>query len=127
MNGPTRGKDVFVPLGFIIGGPKMAGQGWRMLMECLAAGRSISLPGSNTGMQKMVARAVGGYARVRYQFKTAIGRFEGMEEALTRIGANTYLSDAARDDRRRDRPRREALGGVGDRQVPRHRARPPDG
>ncbi len=67
-----------------------------MLMECLAAGRSISLPGSNTGMQKMVARAVGAYARVRYQFKTAIGRFEGVEEALTRIGANTYLSDAAR-------------------------------
>ena len=96
MNGPVRGKDVFVPLDFIIGGPKMAGQGWRMLMECLAAGRSISLPGSNTGMQKMVARAVGAYARVRYQFKTAIGRFEGVEEALTRIGANTYLSDAAR-------------------------------
>ena len=96
MNGPVRGKDVFMPLDFIIGGPKMAGQGWRMLMECLAAGRSISLPGSNTGMQKMVARAVGAYARVRYQFKTAIGRFEGVEEALTRIGANTYLSDAAR-------------------------------
>ena len=96
MNGPVRGKDVFVPLEFIIGGPKMAGQGWRMLMECLAAGRSISLPGSNTGMQKMTARAVGAYARVRYQFKTAIGRFEGVEEALTRIGANTYLCDAAR-------------------------------
>ncbi len=96
MNGPIRGKDVFMPLDFIIGGPKMAGQGWRMLMECLAAGRSISLPGSNTGMQKITARAVGAYARVRYQFKTSIGRFEGVEEALTRIGANTYLSDSAR-------------------------------
>ncbi|NMG48775.1 acyl-CoA dehydrogenase, partial [Azoarcus communis] len=96
MNGPIRGQDVFMPLEFIIGGPKMAGQGWRMLMECLAAGRSISLPGSNTGMQKLTARAVGAYARVRYQFKTAIGRFEGVEEALTRIGANTYLCDAAR-------------------------------
>ncbi|NMG66213.1 acyl-CoA dehydrogenase [Azoarcus indigens] len=96
MNGPIRGQDVFMPLDFIIGGPKMAGQGWRMLMECLAAGRSISLPGSNTGMQKLTARAVGAYARVRYQFKTAIGRFEGVEEALTRIGANTYLCDAAR-------------------------------
>lgn len=96
MNGPIRGKDVFMPLDFIIGGPRMAGQGWRMLMECLAAGRSISLPGSNTGMQKLTARAVGAYARVRYQFKTAIGRFEGVEEALTRIGANTYLCDAAR-------------------------------
>ena len=96
MNGPIQGQDVFMPLDFIIGGPTMAGQGWRMLMECLAAGRSISLPGSNTGMQKMTARAVGAYARVRYQFKTAIGRFEGVEEALTRIGANTYLCDAAR-------------------------------
>ena len=96
MNGPIRGSDVFMPLEFIIGGPAMAGQGWRMLMECLAAGRSISLPGSNTGMQKMTARAVGAYARVRYQFKTAVGRFEGVEEALARIGGNTWLSDAAR-------------------------------
>ncbi len=96
MNGPTRGKDVFMPLDFIIGGPKMAGQGWRMLMECLAAGRSISLPSSNTGMAQLTARAVGGYARVRSQFKMAVGKFEGVEEALTRIGAYTYMMDATR-------------------------------
>lgn len=96
MNGPTRGKDVFMPLDFIIGGPAMAGQGWRMLMECLAAGRSISLPSSNTGMAQVTARAVGGYARVRSQFGMPVGRFEGVEEALTRIGAYTYLMDATR-------------------------------
>lgn len=96
MNGPTRGKEVFMPLDFIIGGPAMAGQGWRMLMECLAAGRSISLPSSNTGMAQMTARAVGGYARVRSQFKMAVGKFEGVEEALTRIGAYTYMMDAVR-------------------------------
>ncbi len=96
MNGPTRGRDVFMPLDFIIGGPAMAGQGWRMLMECLAAGRSISLPGSNTGMQKLAVRTVGGYARVRNQFKTPIGRFEGIQEPLARMGGNLYLSDAAR-------------------------------
>ena len=96
MNGPTRGTDVFMPLDFIIGGPEKAGQGWRMLMECLAAGRSISLPSSNTGMAQMTARAVGGYARVRSQFKMAVGRFEGVEEALTRIGAYTYMMDAVR-------------------------------
>ena len=96
MNGPIRGQDVFMPLDFIIGGPERAGQGWRMLMECLAAGRSISLPAANSGTQKLTAHAVGAYARVRYQFRTAIGRFEGVEEALTRIGANTYLCDAAR-------------------------------
>lgn len=96
VTGPTRGKDVFMPLDFIIGGPAMAGQGWRMLMDCLAAGRSISLPGSNTGMAKMTARAVGAYSRVRSQFNMAIGRFEGVEEPLTRIGAYTYLMDATR-------------------------------
>ena len=96
MNGPTRGTDVFMPLDFIIGGAEKAGQGWRMLMECLAAGRSISLPSSNTGMAQMTARAVGGYARVRSQFKMAVGKFEGVEEALTRIGSYTYMMDAVR-------------------------------
>ncbi len=96
MNGPSRGKDVFMPLDFIIGGSKMAGKGWRMLMECLAAGRSISLPSSHAGMAQMTARAVGAYARVRSQFKMAVGRFEGVEEPLTRIGANTYMMNAVR-------------------------------
>ncbi|HRF04728.1 acyl-CoA dehydrogenase [Accumulibacter sp.] len=96
MNGPTRGKDVFMPLDYVIGGPAMVGQGWRMLMECLAAGRSISLPSSNAGMAQLTARTVGAYARVRSQFKMAIGRFEGVEEPLTRIGAYTYMMDAVR-------------------------------
>jgi acyl-CoA dehydrogenase len=96
QNGPNWGKDVFMPLDWIIGGPKMAGQGWRMLMECLAAGRSISLPSSSTGYAKLATRATGAYARVRSQFKTAIGKFEGIEEPLARIGANLYLMDAAR-------------------------------
>jgi acyl-CoA dehydrogenase len=96
QNGPNQGNDVFMPLDWIIGGVPMAGQGWRMLMECLAAGRSISLPSSNTGMAKLAVRATGGYARVRRQFKTPIGKFEGIEEALARMGGNTYLMDAAR-------------------------------
>lgn len=96
MNGPIRGQGIFMPLTFIIGGPARAGQGWAMLMESLAAGRGISLPGANTGMQKLTARGVGAYARVRAQFNTPIGRFEGVQEALARIGANTYLCDAAR-------------------------------
>jgi len=96
QNGPNSGKDVFMPIDWIIGGPKMAGQGWRMLMECLAAGRAISLPSSNVGMTKVAARATGAYARVRTQFKTAIGKFEGIEEPLARIGGNLYMMDAAR-------------------------------
>ncbi len=96
MNGPNRGKDVFIPLDWIIGGEKRAGQGWRMLMECLAAGRSISLPALSTGAGKLVSRATGAYARVRKQFKNPIGRFEGVEEALARVAGLTYMMDAAR-------------------------------
>jgi acyl-CoA dehydrogenase len=96
MVGPNRGKDVFVPLDWIIGGEKRAGQGWRMLMECLAAGRSISLPALSTGAGKLMSRATGAYARVRKQFKTPIGRFEGVEDVLARIAGLTYMMDAAR-------------------------------
>jgi acyl-CoA dehydrogenase len=96
QNGPNWGKDVFMPLDWIIGGPAMAGRGWRMLMECLAAGRSISLPSLTTAMAKVAARSVGAYSRVRQQFKMPIGKFEGVEEALTRIAARTYLMDATR-------------------------------
>ncbi len=96
MNGPTRGRDVFVPIDWIIGGRERAGQGWRMLMECLSDGRGISLPALSTGAGKLTARAVGGYARIRRQFKLPIGRFEGVEEALARIGGYTYIMDAAR-------------------------------
>ena len=96
QNGPNWGTDVFVPMEWVIGGQPMIGKGWRMLMECLAAGRSISLPSLNTGMAKMVTRATGGYARVRSQFKTPIGKFEGIEEPLARMGGYLYSMDAAR-------------------------------
>jgi acyl-CoA dehydrogenase len=96
QNGPIHGKDVFIPVDWIIGGPDMAGQGWRMLMECLAAGRAISLPSSSTGGTKALAYASGAYARLRRQFNVAIGNFEGIEEALAKIAVNTYVVDAAR-------------------------------
>ncbi|MBI3030163.1 MAG: acyl-CoA dehydrogenase [Candidatus Rokubacteria bacterium] len=96
QNGPITGTDVFVPLDFIIGGRKMASQGWRMLMESLAAGRSISLPALSVGAAELATRVVGAYATVREQFDTPIGRFEGIEEPLARIGGLTYLMNAAR-------------------------------
>jgi acyl-CoA dehydrogenase len=96
MNGPNWGRDVFIPLEWVIGGKEFAGQGWRMLMECLAAGRAISLPSSSSGAAKLAARTTSAYSRVRNQFKIAIGKFEGVEEALARIGGNTYAIDAAR-------------------------------
>ena len=96
QNGPTQGKDVFIPMEYIIGGMEKIGQGWRMLMECLAAGRSISLPASATGGAKLAARTCGAYGRVRKQFRLPIGKFEGVEEAMARIGGNVYMMDAAR-------------------------------
>lgn len=96
MNGPNSGKDVFIPMDWVIGGQAMVGEGWRMLMECLAAGRSISLPAQSIAAGKAFSFASGAYARVRQQFKTPIGKFEGIEEPLARIGAMTYLMDATR-------------------------------
>jgi acyl-CoA dehydrogenase len=96
QNGPNWGNDVFIPMDWVIGGQRMLGRGWRMLMECLAAGRGISLPATGTGMSKLAVRATGGYARVRQQFKMPIGMFEGIEEPLARMGGNLYMMDAAR-------------------------------
>ncbi|QOK92758.1 acyl-CoA dehydrogenase [Ralstonia pseudosolanacearum] len=96
QNGPNWGKDVFIPIDWVIGGQAQVGRGWRMLMECLAAGRAISLPSSNVGMAKLAVRATGAYAAVRRQFRTPIGQFEGIQEALGRMGGNLYTMDAAR-------------------------------
>jgi len=96
MNGPNSGEDVFIPMELVIGGQERIGQGWRMLMECLADGRSISLPALSVACAKLSSRAVGAYARVRRQFKLPIGRFEGIEEAIARIGGYSYMMDAAR-------------------------------
>lgn len=96
MNGPTRGENVFIPLEWIIGGVERAGQGWRMLVECLSEGRAISLPALGTATGKLSYRLTGAYARIRTQFNLAIGNFEGVEEALARIAGLTYQLEAAR-------------------------------
>ncbi len=96
QNGPIQGKDVFVPLDFLIGGVKMAGQGWRMLVEQLSVGRCISLPSSATGAAKAAVFATGAYARIRRQFNVPIGHFEGVAEAIARMTGTTYIMDAAR-------------------------------
>jgi acyl-CoA dehydrogenase len=94
QNGPILGKDVFVPLESLIGGIEMAGQGWRMLVECLSVGRAISLPSTSTGGAKVGALATGAYSRIRRQFNMPIGRFEGIEAALARIASNAYATSA---------------------------------
>ncbi|HEV3178849.1 MAG TPA: acyl-CoA dehydrogenase [Steroidobacteraceae bacterium] len=96
QNGPIQGKDVFVPLDFIIGGPAMAGSGWRMLVEQLSVGRCISLPSNATGAAKAGVWATGAYARIRTQFNLPVGRFEGVETVIARMVGLTYTMDAAR-------------------------------
>lgn len=95
-NSPTEGHDVMIPADQIIGGIEQAGNGWKMLMQSLAAGRGISFPATCTGVAKLVARVTGAHAIVRQQFGLSIGRFEGIEEPLSRIGGLTYLMEAAR-------------------------------
>jgi acyl-CoA dehydrogenase len=96
MNGPTEGKDVFIPLDFIIGGPKMIGRGWRMLMECLSIGRAISLPALGSAVCSLNYATTGMYARLRKQFKVSLGQFEGIQEAMAEIAGYTYMAEASR-------------------------------
>ncbi|MGZ8160339.1 MAG: acyl-CoA dehydrogenase [Methylobacter sp.] len=96
QNGPNWGKDVFIPMDWIIGGQEQVGNGWKMLMQCLATGRAVSLPALSTGASKMASRNTGAYARIRKQFNLPIGEFEGIEEPLARIAGETYIIDAAR-------------------------------
>jgi acyl-CoA dehydrogenase len=96
QNGPIQGHDVFVPLDAIIGGFATAGQGWRMLVEQLSVGRCISLPSNATGGAQAAVYASGAYARIRRQFSTPIGSFEGIEQVVARMAARTYIIDAAR-------------------------------
>jgi acyl-CoA dehydrogenase len=96
MNGTTYGQDVFIPLDWIIGGPQYAGRGWRMLVECLSAGRGISLPALATATGHLAARMTGAYGYVRQQFGMSIGKFEGVQESLARIGGLTYSLEAMR-------------------------------
>lgn len=96
MNGPNSGKDVFVPLDFLIGGQPMLGKGWMMLMNCLSVGRSISLPAVGTGAAKYTSLVTGQYSQVREQFNVPLAAFEGIQEALARIGGNAWMMDAAR-------------------------------
>lgn len=96
MNGTTDGLDVFIPLEWIIGGPDYAGKGWRMLVECLSAGRGISLPALATAASQIAARSSGAYAYVRRQFGLPLGKFEGVQLPLAEIGANAYRLEAMR-------------------------------
>ncbi|MFT4608101.1 MAG: acyl-CoA dehydrogenase, partial [Chitinophagales bacterium] len=95
-NGPNSGEDVFIPMEYLIGGVDNIGKGWRMLVESLSAGRGISLPAVGVAAGKTAARYTGAYAYIRKQFNTSIGKFEGVEEPLARIGGMSYMMEAGR-------------------------------
>ncbi|MBS3803751.1 MAG: acyl-CoA dehydrogenase [Oleiphilaceae bacterium] len=95
LNGPIKGKDVFIPLDYIIGGPDMAGEGWRMLVECLSVGRCITLPSGAAGAAAFATGTAGGFTRIRRQFNTPVAEMEGVQEPLARIAARTYIAQAA--------------------------------
>ena len=95
QNGPTSGKDVFVPLDAIIGGPEMAGKGWKMLVELLSVGRAITLPATAAGGSQAAAYTSGAYTQIRRQFNMPVAKFEGVGEALARIAGHTYIMNAA--------------------------------
>lgn len=95
-NGPNWGKDVFIPMEFLVGGQQRAGQGWRMLMECLAAGRAISLPASSAAAAKAMLRFSTAYGRVRKQFGLPVARMQGVEEPIARMAETAYVNEAAR-------------------------------
>lgn len=96
MNGTVEGKDVFIPLDWIIGGKDNAGKGWRMLMECLGVGRGISLPALATAAGEMSYLLVGAFASVRQQFKISVGHFEGVQEATSDIASDAYMLESFR-------------------------------
>lgn len=96
QNGPVSGDAIFIPMDMVIGGAAQVGQGWKMLMECLAAGRAISLPSISVGGAKVACFSSGAYSRIRKQFNQPIGKFEGIEEVLARIATYTFIADSAR-------------------------------
>jgi acyl-CoA dehydrogenase len=97
QNGPTQGRDVFVPLDAIIGGPERAGEGWKMLVQQLSVGRGITLPSNAVGCGKAAVYASGAYARIRRQFGLPVGKFHGVGEVLARMAGRTYIMTAAAD------------------------------
>ncbi len=96
VNAPLMGKDVIIGIDDVIGGESGLGNGWRMLMESLAVGRGISLPSTSTGGSKLATYVASTYSVVRYQFGLSIAKFEGIAEVLGRLGASTYMLDAAK-------------------------------
>lgn len=96
MNGPTWGTEVFIPLDQVIGGEEMLGKGWKMLLECLSIGRSVSLPALGAGAGKVACLATGSYALTREQFGRNISQFEGVQEAMEPMAGYTYMMNAAR-------------------------------
>lgn len=95
INGPIFGKQVFIPLDYIIGGVGMAGKGWTMLVNCLSVGRCITLPSISDGYAKQMLSGTSAYASLRQQFGLPISLFEGVQKPLARIAGFSYIIHAS--------------------------------
>ena len=94
QNGPIFGKDVFIPMDWVIGGDKMIGHGWRMLMECLSVGRGISLPVTGASATQAMLLTTSTYSQTREQFGIPIAKMEGIQEKLSNLATNAFRATA---------------------------------
>ncbi len=96
LNGTIEAHELFIPLDAIIGGVDYAGKGWSMLMECLATGRSISLPAISAAYGALAYVTTGAYTTLREQFHLPIKDFEGVQAPMAQIAGFAYILDACR-------------------------------
>ena len=94
QNGPIYGKDVFIPMDWVIGGENMIGHGWRMLMECLSVGRGISLPVTGASATQAMLLTTSTYSQTREQFGIPIAKMEGIQEKLSNLASNAFRATA---------------------------------
>ena len=91
-NGTLKG-NIQIKLEDVIGGKEKIGHGWKMLMECLAAGRGVSLPASSLGACLATTYGITGYSNIRKQFNIPIIKMEGVYEKLYNSMYNTMMID----------------------------------
>jgi len=94
-NGTVKADKIRVEVSSIIGGEKMAGSGWKMLMECLSEGRAVSLPATAVSASKTATIGALAYSRVRKQFRTPLYKMEGVAEKLFDMSKDTITITAA--------------------------------
>ena len=95
-NGTIKG-EFYIELNQIIGGPEKVGDGWQMLMDCLSAGRGISLPATANASSKVATFGIINYAKVRTQFNMPLSNMEAIKEKINAMVYNTWIIQSSID------------------------------